>query len=246
MSTSTTRLGLTKPATTESYDVAIVNTNNDKIDVAAGATPCTSTTRPSVPFAGQVIHESDTSEALVRNAANSAWLTVGTTAATASTIARRGSGGTLKVATATATDDAATKGQMDTAISTAIAATTGSWTTITLASPWTVYTGAVAPGVPGGGPYAPTFAYRQEGNRVFLRGWITNSSAVSAGAALHSTAVPSGLRPAHAVTLWPKAELTDLSVTTRRMEMFTDGKIYTVRAIASGSFAEFSEVSWYI
>lgn len=60
MSTTTTRLALTKPAGTESYDVGIVNANSDKLDGAAGAVGITSTTRPGSPFAGQLIRETDT------------------------------------------------------------------------------------------------------------------------------------------------------------------------------------------
>jgi hypothetical protein len=138
MSTTTTRLGLVKPAGTEAYDVNVVNANSDKVD-AAMPLSVTSTTRPSSPYAGQVIHESDTSEILVRNAANSAWLTVGVSTATAGRIARRDASGRLAVATPAATGDAATKGYVDAVQNvpvctvtrnTSQSATTATWTTI--------------------------------------------------------------------------------------------------------------------
>lgn len=61
MSTTTARLGLTKPAPVgEVVDIAILNTNFDKIDTAAGFTVCTSGTRPGTPYTGQQILETDT------------------------------------------------------------------------------------------------------------------------------------------------------------------------------------------
>lgn len=72
MSTTTTRLALVKPATSEFYDVAIFNANADKIDSIAGFTDCTSTTRPSTPFTGQGIRESDTGALLVSNGSSPA------------------------------------------------------------------------------------------------------------------------------------------------------------------------------
>lgn len=119
MSTLTTRLGLTKPATTEQYDVTIVNGNSDKIDAAVGVTPATSTTRPSTQlFDGRAVHESDTDELVIRRGA--VWSALGTVAATASRIARRGATGTLKVATAAADDDATTLKQVTDAIAAAV------------------------------------------------------------------------------------------------------------------------------
>lgn len=61
MPTTTTRLALSKPLGTETVDIAVLNANADKLDAAAGATICTSTTRPSTPYAGQIIYETDTS-----------------------------------------------------------------------------------------------------------------------------------------------------------------------------------------
>lgn len=67
MATSTSRLGLTKPVTSENYDVAIVNGNSDKVDAAAGFAPVTSATRPAAPFNGQAIRETDTGKTYVHN-----------------------------------------------------------------------------------------------------------------------------------------------------------------------------------
>ena len=60
MATTTTKLGLTKPAGSDNVDIAVLNTNSDKIDSAIGVTVCTSTTRPATPFEGQNIYETDT------------------------------------------------------------------------------------------------------------------------------------------------------------------------------------------
>lgn len=73
MATTTSRLALTKPAGTDSVDVAVLNGNADKIDAAIGAKICTSGTRPSSPYDGQVIYETDTSKAFVYIAASSTW-----------------------------------------------------------------------------------------------------------------------------------------------------------------------------
>lgn len=78
MATSTTRLALRKPdsdpITGDNVDVDLdLNANFDKIDNAAGAFPCTSGTRPSSPYHGQFIRETDTGRVYVRNATNSAW-----------------------------------------------------------------------------------------------------------------------------------------------------------------------------
>lgn len=64
MGTTTTKLGLFKPdpdpVTGDDVDVDDINDNSDKIDAAAGFTICTSATRPSTPFDGQPIYETDT------------------------------------------------------------------------------------------------------------------------------------------------------------------------------------------
>lgn len=60
MATSTTRLGLTKPALTDTVDIAQLNTNSDLIDAAIAFGNYTSSTRPATPFQNQIIRESDT------------------------------------------------------------------------------------------------------------------------------------------------------------------------------------------
>lgn len=59
--TNTPRLGLLKPAPTDSVDVvAQIDNNYDVIDAAIGTIVCTSTTRPATPYDGQTIRETDT------------------------------------------------------------------------------------------------------------------------------------------------------------------------------------------
>jgi hypothetical protein len=60
MATSTTKLGLIKPDLIDIVDISQLNSNADDIDAAVGSTIVTSATRPAVPFAGQVIFETDT------------------------------------------------------------------------------------------------------------------------------------------------------------------------------------------
>lgn len=71
MATTTTRLGLTKPDLTDIVDIAQLNSNADKIDTNIGAYICTSTTRPSTPYTGQVIYETDSK--LTWTYASGAW-----------------------------------------------------------------------------------------------------------------------------------------------------------------------------
>lgn len=67
---STARLGMNKPnpdpVTGDPVDITKLNENFDKIDAAINATLCTSTTRPSSPFQGQVIQETDTGRIYAR------------------------------------------------------------------------------------------------------------------------------------------------------------------------------------
>lgn len=65
MSTTTTRLGLTKPAGSEDVDISILNANFDIIDANIGGTKCTSGTRPATPYTGMVIYETDTKRFLM-------------------------------------------------------------------------------------------------------------------------------------------------------------------------------------
>ena len=77
MVTTTSRLGLNKPDTSDLVDIAVLNQNADKLDAAAGATICTSSTRPTAPFNGQIIFETNTNSTLVYKAATSSWTILG-------------------------------------------------------------------------------------------------------------------------------------------------------------------------
>lgn len=77
MSTTTTKLGLLKPAGPDVVSrTTQLNANWDALDSAIGVVECLSTTRPSTTYAGMLIRETDTLRTWVRNAANSAWLNV--------------------------------------------------------------------------------------------------------------------------------------------------------------------------
>lgn len=59
--TTTTRLGLEKPDPNDLYNVALWNSNMDKLDAdIGGLTVCTSSSRPSTPSTGRIIFETDT------------------------------------------------------------------------------------------------------------------------------------------------------------------------------------------
>jgi hypothetical protein len=78
MSTTTPNFGLTLPAggppgVGDPISRTQLNANWTLLDTLARAVPCTSTTRPSSPFPGQVIYETDTKVAYIRNAANTSW-----------------------------------------------------------------------------------------------------------------------------------------------------------------------------
>ena len=60
MATTTTKLGLTKPDFVDVVDITELNTNADEIDAAVGMAIVTSSTRPSSPWTGQIIFETDT------------------------------------------------------------------------------------------------------------------------------------------------------------------------------------------
>lgn len=85
MATTTSRLGLTKPATSDTVDITVFNNNADKVDAAVGSVTCTSTTRPSTPYTGQIIYETDTLYTYVYS--SSSWVRVdkSTTVCTSST-----------------------------------------------------------------------------------------------------------------------------------------------------------------
>jgi hypothetical protein len=80
MSANTSRLGLVKPGggstgvitPADIVDIDVLNANADKIDAAVGGSIVTSTTRPSSPYNGQLIYETDTQQAAIYS--GSAWL----------------------------------------------------------------------------------------------------------------------------------------------------------------------------
>lgn len=103
MATTTSRLALTKPAGTDSVDIAVLNTNADKIDASIGATICTSGTRPGSPYSGQFIFETDTSKTYVYNGGSSAWVSVVPTSVAQADNALKLNGRTVYVQSATPT-----------------------------------------------------------------------------------------------------------------------------------------------
>jgi hypothetical protein len=76
MSTLSPNFGLTLPDGPDPISRSSINGNWTLVDTLARAIICTSATRPSSPFAGQVIFETDTLSILIRNVANSAWTLV--------------------------------------------------------------------------------------------------------------------------------------------------------------------------
>jgi hypothetical protein len=92
MSALTTRLGLYKPGggltglitPDEVADIDKINSNMDKLDAAIGYFVCTSTTRPSSPFPGQPIFETDTKNVLYWNAGSGQWFAAGSSPRAAS------------------------------------------------------------------------------------------------------------------------------------------------------------------
>jgi hypothetical protein len=62
-----------------------VNDAWNRIDDRVGGVVCTSTSRPSSPYAGQMIYETDSKMFLFRNATNTTWLYVGNVAIVNST-----------------------------------------------------------------------------------------------------------------------------------------------------------------
>jgi hypothetical protein len=77
MATSTSKLALRKPATTDNVSVETdLNQNYDKIDAAMGTYTCTAATRPTTGnYTGRLIFETDTSRLLVRTSGNQ-WKTL--------------------------------------------------------------------------------------------------------------------------------------------------------------------------
>lgn len=82
MGTTTTRLGLYKPLTDGSELVNVsqdIDAAYDKIDLAVGYQSCTSSTRPSTPYSGKPIQESDTARTYFSNGsvpASGSWVEI--------------------------------------------------------------------------------------------------------------------------------------------------------------------------
>jgi hypothetical protein len=85
MSASTTRLSLTKPGggstglitPADIVDIDVLNANFDKIDASMGYTIATSGARPSTPFNGQPIFETDTKNEMYWSVASGRWIPIG-------------------------------------------------------------------------------------------------------------------------------------------------------------------------
>ena len=76
MATSTARLGLRKPATSDTVDVALdIAASMDTLDLNYGFRVCTSGTRPGTPFQGQLIYETDTGDKYFYN--GTSWWPIG-------------------------------------------------------------------------------------------------------------------------------------------------------------------------
>jgi len=76
VATNTTKLALVKPDGADLVDIAVLNSNADKIDSAVGAFICTSTTRPATPWDGQVIFEKDTLNQRIWDTTTTTWIQV--------------------------------------------------------------------------------------------------------------------------------------------------------------------------
>jgi len=70
VSTSTTRLGATKPASSEDITISILNSNFDLFDAAAGATIGLSASRPASAFSGRLWYSSDSTKLYVNSASS--------------------------------------------------------------------------------------------------------------------------------------------------------------------------------
>lgn len=67
MSTTTSRLNLTLPGSGDFVDVTVLDADFTALDAVAGATVATASTRPSTPFQGQTLYETDTKNFLIHN-----------------------------------------------------------------------------------------------------------------------------------------------------------------------------------
>jgi hypothetical protein len=70
MSTSTTRLNVTKPASSENVSISIINSNYDLIDTAVGASIGASASRPASAFSGRLWYSTDSAKLYVNSAAS--------------------------------------------------------------------------------------------------------------------------------------------------------------------------------
>lgn len=70
MSTSTTRLNATKPASSENVSITVLNNNFDLFDAAVGTTVASAASKPASAFSGRLWYETDTSRFKVNIAAS--------------------------------------------------------------------------------------------------------------------------------------------------------------------------------
>ena len=75
MASTTPRWGFTLPDPADTVDITVLNNDLLKTDSGLGATPCTSSTRPSVPVDGQIIRERDTANMYIWDSVANAWKT---------------------------------------------------------------------------------------------------------------------------------------------------------------------------
>ncbi|MFB7111720.1 hypothetical protein [Streptomyces sp. NPDC056291] len=96
--TNTPRLGLYRPDGDDNVNVTTdLNNNYDLLDDQVGVTICTPSSRPTAPFKGQAIYETDTGKFLVSNGtlpASGSWKDPVAGGMTASNVTLGGSGGT--------------------------------------------------------------------------------------------------------------------------------------------------------
>lgn len=76
MSTLTTRLGLTKPASAENVDVTLLDTNFDLVDAAVAATVGVSSARPASAFSGRMFYATDSNKLYVNEAVSASAVAV--------------------------------------------------------------------------------------------------------------------------------------------------------------------------
>lgn len=77
MASTSPRWGFVLPDPADTVDIVQLNNDLLKVDTGLGATPCTSSTRPATPVAGQVIYETDTHLTYVWDGVLAAWQIAG-------------------------------------------------------------------------------------------------------------------------------------------------------------------------